>query len=351
MVKHWIGFFVNQIQFNAPWDPLKQVWVGASYPADFYKPIRNHQIRDSLQKIANETEEDYQNLQKVLESLDIVVQRPAVDPDLTIMDFVNTQGQLTYDVSKSFTLIPKPPMQPRDSVLIVGNKLVTTNAEFQWFDSLADQLRLDQPRSNCAPAEFFDAPLVTVVGQHLIVDCRDHPWLATYVQDLFPTRTVIPVMIGGHNDAVFCPVRPGLIVSTYHYTNYADSFPGWEVKHIENQSWNAIPGWRHTKHANVNKWWVPDGDNNLEFSNFVDTWLSHWLGYVKETVFDVNMLQIDKNTILVNNYNKEMFDFFKIHKIEPIITPFRHRFFWDGGIHCITADIYREGGVNDYIGQ
>jgi glycine amidinotransferase len=148
---------------------------------------------------------------------------------------------------------------------------------------------------------------------------------------------------------VFCPVKPGLIVSTYHHDNYADTFPGWEVKYIQNQSWNAIPGWRNFKHANVDKWWVPDGDNNPEFGKFVDTWLSHWLGYVKETVFDVNMLQINSNTILVNNYNKEMFEFFKQHRIEPIITPFRHRFFWDGGIHCVTADIYREGEVHDYI--
>jgi hypothetical protein len=169
------------------------------------------------------------------------------------------------------------------------------------------------------------------------------------MQQCFPDKIVIPVMIGGHNDAVFCPVAPGLIVSTYHHTNYTETFPGWEVKFIENQSWNAIPGWRNFKHGNVNKWWVPDSDNNTEFANFVDTWLTNWMGYVQETVFDVNMLQINEQTVLVNNYNKEMFDFFKTQSIEPIITPFRHRFFWDGGIHCITNDIYREGESDVFI--
>jgi hypothetical protein len=283
-----------------------------------------------------------------LQRNNIQVDRPVIDPDLNIMNYVNDCGQVTYNTSKSFTLIPRPPMQPRDSMLIVGDKLIQSNSDIKWFDSMIDQLALTT-QSICNRAADFDAPLVTVIGQHLVVDCRDHPWLAEYIQSVCPDRQVIPVMIGGHNDAVFCPIRPGLIISTYHHTNYADTFPGWKVKHIENQSWNAIPGWRATKHANVDKWWIPDEDNNAEFSKFVDTWLGHWLGYVAETVFDVNMLQINEQTVLVNNYNKEMFDFFKTQGIEPIITPFRHRFFWDGGIHCITNDIYREGESDVFI--
>jgi hypothetical protein len=342
---------MNQIKFNAPWHPLRHVWLGASYGPKFYEPIRNNRIRDCLQKIAIETEEDYQNLSKTLKDFGIKVDRPAIDPTLTIMDCVNKNGQVTYGTSKSFTLIPKPPMQPRDSVLIVGDVAIKSNSESYWFENLISDLDIAPERLVQSHQLEFDAPMVTVIGQHLIVDCRDQPWLGTYIQTACPDRKVIPVMIGGHNDAVFCPVRPGLIVSTYHHTNYAETFPGWTIKHIENQSWNAIPSWRQVKHANVNKWWVPDEDNNSEFSEFVDTWLGHWLGYVAETVFDVNMLQINEHTILVNNYNKEMFEFFKIHNIEPIITPFRHRFFWDGGIHCITNDIYREGSADVYIAR
>jgi N-dimethylarginine dimethylaminohydrolase len=340
---------MNPINFNAPWHPLRHVWAGASYAPEFYAPIRNTQIRDCLQKIARETEEDYLNLVETLKSFDIKVDRPQIDPALNIMHYVDQQGQVTYDTSQSFTLIPKPPMQPRDSTLIVGNTMIESNSESKWFGSLIDQLNLRPDQKIANPDIIFDAPEVTVIGKHLIVDCRNRPELADYVQTIFPDRQVVPVQIGGHNDAVFCPVRPGLIVSTYHHTNYADTFPNWTVKHIENQSWNAIPDWRKFKHANVNKWWIPEQDNNAEFGKFVDTWLDHWLGYVAETVFDGNMLQINEHTILVNNYNKEMFEFFKTHGIEPIITPFRHRFFWDGGIHCITNDIYREGSADVYI--
>jgi hypothetical protein len=340
---------MSPIKFNAPWDTLRHVIVGSSYSPKFYEPIKNTCIRDSLQKIAYETEEDYQNLVSTLEDLSIKVQRPVIDSEKTIMDYVNLDGELDYTTSNSFTLIPRPPMQPRDSILIVGEKFVATNDEISWFNSAIDSLKLTNNLITARSTYSFDAPLVTVIGTHLIVDCREHLWLADYMQQCFPDKIVIPVMIGGHNDAVFCPVAPGLIVSTYHHTNYTETFPGWEVKFIENQSWNAIPGWRNFKHGNVNKWWVPDSDNNTEFANFVDTWLTNWMGYVQETVFDVNMLQINANTVLVNNYNQEMFDWFKIKKIDPIIVPFRHRFFWDGGIHCITSDLYREGDPYQYL--
>ena len=53
--------------------------------------------------------------------------------------------------------------------------------------------------------------------------------------------------------------------------------------------------------------------------------------------------------MIVNNYNKKVFDFLKKHKIEPIICQQRHRWFWDGGVHCLTQDIYREGEQEDYF--
>jgi len=81
---------------------------------------------------------------------------------------------------------------------------------------------------------------------------------------------------------------------------------------------------------------------------FVNSWLTDWVGYVEETVFDVNMLSINEHTV-VCNYNKEVFNFFKKHKIDAIPFNFRHRYFWDGGIHCITQDLYREGEMEEYL--
>jgi N-dimethylarginine dimethylaminohydrolase len=35
--------------------------------------------------------------------------------------------------------------------------------------------------------------------------------------------------------------------------------------------------------------------------------------------------------------------------INVIHWRFRHQYFWDGGIHCLTSDVQREGDCEDYI--
>ena len=85
--------------------------------------------------------------------------------------------------------------------------------------------------------------------------------------------------------------------------------------------------------------------------DLVETWLGHWTGYVEETVFDVNMLIIDPKNVMVFNYNKLVFDALERYGITPHVVPFRHRYFWDGGIHCVTTDLDRSGTMQDYFSQ
>jgi hypothetical protein len=104
------------------------------------------------------------------------------------------------------------------------------------------------------------------------------------------------------------------------------------------------------KHENFNgRWYVQGVEPTSEFANFVDTWLNKWTGYVKETVFDVNCLVLDESHVIFSAYNKEVFDFCKSHSIEPIISPLRHKYFYDGGISCCTQDIRRSGGLETYL--
>jgi len=75
---------------------------------------------------------------------------------------------------------------------------------------------------------------------------------------------------------------------------------------------------------------------------FIDEHLRTWVGYCEETLFDINLSVIDSNNVMVISQNSEVYDRLesldiKVHKI-----PFRHRFFWDGGLHCITNDLMRE---------
>ena len=37
------------------------------------------------------------------------------------------------------------------------------------------------------------------------------------------------------------------------------------------------------------------------------------------------------------------------HGINPIYCRFRHRNFWDAGLHCLTVDTLREGNMQSYF--
>jgi hypothetical protein len=157
------------------------------------------------------------------------------------------------------------------------------------------------------------------------------------------------VNTGGHSDSVFCPVTPGLIISLNDVPTYADTFPNWEVVYLPGQSWESVRPFLELKTKNKGKWWIPGFEQDQDVVNTVEIWLGHWTGYVEETVFDVNMLIIDPKNVMVFNYNKQVFDALDRYNITPHVVPFRHRYFWDGGIHCVTSDLHREGTMQDYF--
>ena len=95
---------------------------------------------------------------------------------------------------------------------------------------------------------------------------------------------------------------------------------------------------------------MPGEERNDAFINFVNKWLGEWVGYVEETVFDVNVLVLDEHHVCVSNDKNEIVNaFLKKHKMEPVHIPWRHRFFWDGGLHCITLDLKRQGTKENYF--
>ena len=118
---------------------------------------------------------------------------------------------------------------------------------------------------------------------------------------------------------------------------------------MPNQSWGQVQGFTSMKEKVNGKWWVPGEEENDELTHFVETWLQDWVGFVEETVFDVNVLVLDEHHVCVNNMNPTVIEFLKKHNMEPVHVPWRHRYFLDGGLHCITLDIKRNGTQQDYF--
>ena len=160
---------------------------------------------------------------------------------------------------------------------------------------------------------------------------------------------VLSIDLPGHADGSFCPVKPGLIVSLESPEYYRESFPGWEVVSLPGQSWSRVNPHLKNKERHKLRYWVPGEEENDAFHDYITEWMDDWVIYVEETVFDVNMLVIDEKNVICNNENEQVFEAFERHGITPHVINFRHRYFWDGGLHCITSDLHRDGTRQDYF--
>lgn len=336
------------------WQPLKTVMLGSLYDVSFYENIKNIRIKDALVKITEESQQELEYFENVLKDFGCEVLRPILDKNERIEDHGDVKG-----------IVPRPLLQPRDCQLVIGNELYYTDKDHP---SIKECLTTYNPNFknmynyNDIKDKNTKAPNFTVVGKDIYYDSYfvannaksvfskifkdlDHENLNDNVKKFRWHK----LTVGGHNDGCFHTLKPGVILSLENVQTYKDTFPEWDVLFLKDQSWSKVKGFSKFKKLVAGSWWVPGEEDNDDFRWFVEHWLKDWVGYVEESVFDVNVLVLDEHHVCVSSYNKEVFDFLKKHKMEPIIVPWRHRYFWDGGLHCLTLDLYREGNQIDYF--
>jgi len=328
------------IKGYATFDPLKHCWIGAGFQTEWFHDLpiyKNDKIMDPLKRIADETEEDYQTLEKLLQDVGVQTHRSFLD--------INKVGSLKN--------IFRPPVNPRDHFAVIGEKLYAVGGNSKGYADVLKQIDRKDIVIDYAKDSCMSTASICRVGKDIWWDITkntpDHivnKYKQKWEEEGFRIHTSHR---NYHSDGSFCIVKPGCIVSLEDIQDYKKEFPGWDVLYLPDQSWDKVDPFMDMKDKVGGKWWLKGEEHNDQLIEFVNTWLDDWVGYVEETVFDVNMLSIDHNTIMCNNYNKDVFEHFKKHKVEPIVFNFRHRYFWDGGIHCITQDLYREGTQEDYF--
>lgn len=333
------------------WDPLRVCIVGRSYSPEFYSFIECPSAREVMQRVAQETEDDYQKLVQLLESFNVTVLRPTVTDNYN--DYITTNHETTR-------ILP-PPMSPRDFGIMIGKTFFWNHHTVAGFEHIFEFIR---NQGNEIVFKPLNGAEVTRLGKDLYHGTQDKQWFTADVKQEMEHRyqqqwrATIPMLTeyrnhivdtGGHVDGTFCPVKPGLIVSLEEVKNYQSTFPNWEIVYLQDESWKKVGAFLQLKEKNRGKWWIPGEELNDNFITFVNDWLDNWVGYVEESVFDVNMLVIDHQNVVCNGYNQHVFEAFDRHGITPHIVNFRHRYFWDGGLHCITNDLDRIGVMNDYF--
>jgi glycine amidinotransferase/scyllo-inosamine-4-phosphate amidinotransferase 1 len=346
---------MNLINSYTSWQPLEEVIVGRAYAPDYFDFIENAQVRNQLQQILAETEEDLANLQKTIEMFGAQVRRPNL-PNKHRFQQEQIKGHGA----------PLPPLTPRDWQITLGDRLLRVLA-VQELDQLCNEYETAQPGSVVNPhgSSGWDetcilngasASCIVRVGRDVFFDNSDflRPDQTRWIVDnvLGSEYRIHEAITDGHGDAVFAILKPGVLLSSKHDVNLnlSADFPGWDVCKIWDSSiWAAMEVGKFKYEQSPGAWYVQGQTPTPEFTDFVNTYLTKWTGFVAETVFDVNCLVLDESHVIFSAYNREVFDYCRKHKIEPIISELRHSYFWDGGISCCTQDIRRRGGLETYL--
>ena len=324
--------------------------MGCTYTPDYFDFIDNAQVRGQLQQILFETQEDLGNLARTIELFGAKVQRPDL-PDKKDFELWQMQGQGA----------PLPPLTPRDWQITLGNKLlrVLPMPELDRICSEYGDAVINPHGGTWDPDCILNgasASCIVRVGRDIFFDNSDflRPDQSKWIVDncLDSNYRIHEAVTDGHGDAVFAILKPGAILSSKHDVNLnlAKDFPGWDVCKIWDSSiWAAMEVGKFKYEQSPGAWYVQGQTPTPAFTEFVNTYLTKWTGFVAETVFDVNCLVLDESHVIFSAYNKEVFTFCHRHGIEPIICELRHSYFWDGGISCCTQDIRRSGGLEAYL--
>ena len=382
------------------WDKLKVCMIGNSFAPEFFDGLKNDKVATPLKRICEETLEDLEKYRETLQQFGVEVIQPEIDSNERFNDNPDK--------------LPRPPIHPRDSQLIIGNNAYTTQGHdpaiskcLQDYDnnsgSYVDFTSIetsvphitekyyDEVKGDDYPAydvylqnlnnpSFFPKHVVEelvqrfvptfshcsadtfMIGKDVYLNMHDPDWdqekhtekNMNRVKEVFKDFRQNHVYAEGHADGNFHVIKPGAILTLHEVQTYAKTFPGWDVCYFEEQGMSEVLKDKHKldrlRAKNRGKWWLANEEDNDEFTDFVETFLQPWVGYCEESVFDVNVLVLDEHHVAVSQTHNEVANnFFKKHNMEPVYIPYRHRYFWDGGLHCQSLDIYREGTQTDYF--
>ena len=340
------------------WDRLKTCVVGRAYPPEHFSWVADPKIRSALERIMIETEEDFQKLIKLLESFNVKVLRPGLDtnngfkkPLVAPRDYMAMIGDQFYcdTAGNHLEMIPILDAVTQAGNPIIHDQCINSAIVNRMGDNLyfgiPDRRKLvsasipKQKKSSFSYSQ-MEKMIEIIGGQDKVENEIDRIKNVLIDHDCHFVRGT-----EGHIDGTISLIKPGLLLLANDDELLLDSclnlWPDWEMVILEKNDRQLWSKFEIARTINGGRWWMPGEENNFALTEFVETYLSEWVGFVAETFFEINTLMIDQNNAVCVNFTDNILDAYSKHNITAHAIDFRHRFFWDGGIHCITADLDR----------
>jgi len=355
-LKHVIVGRTDGTMVQAPEPAIRRDWPKDGFPLGTYGPLPK--------EIQAKGKELMENFAKILGKRGIRVDRP------TPIDFSQTVQTPDW-VQKSMSGC----MPPRDLLLTVGNEILEATMTYRsrWFEYLCYRPLLERYFKEDPNVKWEAAPKPRLTDKTYKLDfwekfeslteedqireytmkkewvlteeepCFDAADISRYGKDLFVQRSSTTNAAGiswikrhfynhrvhevlfretlpMHIDATFLPLRHGLALSN--------------PRRIA-----LVPGMKEL--FKKNDWEIIECATPFQKEKAKLSYCSKWLS--------MNILMLDPKTVCVEA--QEIFQMEQFDKLgfEVIPVPF-----WDvspfgGGLHCATADVYREGTYQDYF--
>ena len=354
-------------------DPLKHVIVGRadncciapSEPASKAKVPLDSPMRGMTGPRPLETVEkanaQIENFVKELEKRGVKVDRP--EP----MQWNQAVVTPHFMTGSMFGCMP-----PRDVLLTVGSDIISAPMSFrsryfeyltyskvlrQYFDEDPEFRWISAPRPELGDASYdmhyydghitedvllertarlemvtteheilFDAADVMRVGKDFFIQhgLTTNRKAMEWIRRMYPECRIHAVNFPGdpypiHIDATFVPLRPGLILN-----NPQRKLPEDQRKIFEANDWQIVEA-------------AMPAHKEPPALCYSSVWLS------------MNCLVLDHKTVFVEASEVHQMEQMDKLGMNVIPIPFRDAYPFGGGLHCATADVYREGGCEDYF--
>ncbi|MEE9599288.1 MAG: serine/threonine protein kinase [Anaerolineales bacterium] len=353
-LKHVIVGRADGTMVQAPEIAVQREWPEQGYTGGKYGPYPKEMI--------DKANEQMDNFASMLEKRGIRVDRP------TPIDFSQKVQTPDWEQDSMFGCMP-----PRDLLLTIGNEILEATMSYRsrWFEYLcfrpllekyfeedpnflweaAPKPRLSEStykkdfwkkwnalseeekweesiKSEWIPTEvepLFDAADVVRCGKDIFVqksmvtNQTGIDWLQRHYPDHRVHTVRYKELLPWHMDTTIVPLRPGLVMFNH-------GRPALEPQR---------------EFFEKNDWEILEAPKSVLTKKRPMTFCSIWL--------NINLLVLDPKTVCVEASETPVIELLDQHGFEVIPVPFYEVSPFGGGLHCGTADVYREGTFEDYF--
>jgi hypothetical protein len=301
-------------------DRLQKVLLGSIPTSKTLQGILKKPIPKVIEKVLAETQEDLDQIKGQYEKLGVEVLSYPVE---TLEDSINV----------------------RNGFIVVDDHM--------WVSDRSDSLRtlynqIDQV-TFLGHNEGY-CPDIYIHDEYAILDRLPPMAFEYWRKKLSVKRKIITAFNEGHSDGIYCNVGDKIWLTNGQSLPFKKHWPGVPVMELSTSNKGLINDWEPVEkmfrskelHKTQGRYLIAKNELNKTDIEFIDEYLDKWLGYCEETLFDINLSIIDDKNVMAISQNSLVYDRLESLDIKVHKVPFRHRFFWDGGLHCITNDLVRK---------